>query len=164
MPEEPSETEYGGGWRPPPRGIALSLLLSMATLIIFGIPTDNGGTGAPRSAGDWTYVPGGHADTARCGFGPGWAALEFRGESMTRIGPDLAVQPGDRWEFETAWEAQDYLAALAGSPLPGSPQEGLSERELAARLQDAPANWRHGGRTSCVAAPEDGYPRPAPSV
>ncbi|SFC37891.1 hypothetical protein [Streptomyces aidingensis] len=163
MPEDPSETERGGGWRPP-RGIAVSLLISMATWILFGTPLGSGGsggTGAPRSAGDWVYLPGGQAGDARCGFDGNWAALEFEGAGQTRVGPDLAVQPGDRWEFENAWEAQDYLAALAGSPLPGSPQEGLTEQELAVRLQDAPANWRHGGRTSCVIAPEEGYPRPA---
>lgn len=151
MAEEPDEPADGRrpGW--PPRGIAISLLISMAAWLLFGAP-GNGGQDVPVPGvrDGWSLRLGRQVADARCGWEGNWAALEYVAERPTRIGESLRVQPGDRWEFESADEAYDLHLALTGSPAPGSPQEGMDEVELADSLQDVPANWRYGGRTACV--------------
>jgi hypothetical protein len=151
--DEPSE-ERAGAW--PPRGIALSILVSMGAWLFFGSPIGgSGGRGpAPQAVGDWELIPGDRSDAPRCGFAGDWAVLEYRAEAMGRVGEDLSVQPGDRWEFEDGWEAANVLWALAGDPVPGSPQEDMTEAEIAGRMQSAPAHWDEN-RTGCVVAGED---------
>jgi hypothetical protein len=121
----------------------------MGAWLLFGTPGGNSPNPGPQLVGDWRLIPASEADAARCRFEGGWAALEYQGESDFRI-EDLRVQPGDRWEFEDGWEAANMQWALAGEPVPGSPQEDMSQVDLAERMQDAPANWSHGGRTGCV--------------
>ncbi|MCE7082285.1 hypothetical protein [Streptomyces sp. ST2-7A] len=153
MPDDPSEPRNGAR---PPRGVALSLLISMGAWLFFGSPM-GGNRGGPleESAGGWVVLPADRSEGSRCGWDGTWAILRYQGAEPDRVGEDLAVQPGDRWEFENGWEAAEWLRALAGEPLPGAPQEGMDAEEIAEFLQSAPATWRYGGRTACVVGSGD---------
>lgn len=127
----------------------------MGVWLFFGSPVGGGGGQgpAPQAVGEWRLVPGAHADQELCGFEGNWAVLEYRPTTSGRVGQDLAVQPGDRWEFEDAWEAAYVMWALAGDPVPGSPQEHMTEIDISEQMQSAPAVW-NDNRTGCVAAGE----------
>jgi 2-polyprenyl-6-methoxyphenol hydroxylase-like FAD-dependent oxidoreductase len=86
----------------------------MGVWLFFGSPVGGGGGQgpAPQAVGEWRLVPGAHADKELCGFEGNWAVLEYRPTTSGRVGQDLAVQPGDRWEFEDAWEAAYVMWAL----------------------------------------------------
>ncbi|MQS09768.1 hypothetical protein [Streptomyces alkaliphilus] len=128
----------------------------MGAWLIFGSPMSGGGGGIPEeAAGGWVALPADRSEGSRCGWDGTWGILQYRGAQPTRVGEDLSVQPGDRWEFENGWEAADWLRALAGEPLPGAPQEGMGVAEIAEFLQSAPATWRYGGRTACVVGSGD---------
>ncbi|NJP65077.1 hypothetical protein [Streptomyces spiramenti] len=158
MPDETS-AERSRSW--PPRGIAVSVLISMGAWMVFGSPGGEPRTPPEQTLDGWRVVPGQTAEEARCGYQGEWAVLEYVAGPPTRVGEDLFVQSGDRWEFEDDWEAANLQVAIVGDPLPGSPQEGMDAFDLADRLQSAPADWRHGGRTACVPVGEErqGPPR-----
>ncbi len=124
----------------------------MGAWMFFGSPGSDSSTPSPQTLSGWRLTPGQQEEEPRCGYEGGWAVLDFVGETTDRVGEDLFVQPGDRWEFEDGWEAANLQLALAGEPVPGSPQENMDAFDLAERLQSAPADWRHGGRTACVVA------------
>lgn len=132
----------------------------MGVWLFFGSPTGGGGGAgpAPQAVGDWRLTPGRQVDEPRCGFTGDWARLEYRAEVAGRVGEDLSLHPGDRWEFEDGWEAANIMWALAGEPVPGSPQEEMSDVEIAERLQAASAYWDEH-YTGCVLA---GDPRQGP--
>lgn len=130
----------------------MSVLVSMGAWLFFGSPGGSGQDPSSQVMDGWRLIPGQQADTPRCRFEGGWAALEYQGDSLAQVGQDLHVQPGERWEFEDGWEAANVQWALAGDPVPDSPQEDMTEIELAERLQNAPAHWDYGERTACVEA------------
>ncbi|MDB1089179.1 hypothetical protein PJ985_16580 [Streptomyces sp. ACA25] len=150
MSDEPPE-QRRGAW--PPRGVALSLLISMGAWLLFGSPMGGSGPSEPlaESAAGWQLIPGSRSEIARCDFQGGWAALEYRRGQQTRVGEDLLVQQGDRWEFEDPWRASDILWVLGGEQTTRGPAPAeLTELEVAEELQSAPSHWRFGSRTACV--------------